>query len=216
MQKPLFRAGDYVVIILRHDATNGLMKTYNGKFLTRPELEDLGVICDGDDVSVHTSVVIINPEGLHLGNHVRIDPFCVLSATKSIRLHDRVHIAGHCTLMGGGGIEFEPYTGASHGSVVISAADDFTGRYLAGPMVAEDLRSVYKAPVIFRRYSMIGALAVVLPGVTLGEGSIVGAHSYARKSIPEWTIWFGVPAKQVAKRRKDLLKLLAVEHAQEA
>ena len=61
------------------------MKTYNGKFLTRPELEALGVICDGDDVSVHTSVVIINPEGLHLGNHVRIDPFCVLSATRSIR-----------------------------------------------------------------------------------------------------------------------------------
>ena len=187
------------------------MKTYNGKFLTRQELEALGVICDGDDVSVHTSVVIINPEGLRLGNHVRIDPFCVLSATKSIRLHDRVHIAGHCTLMGGGGIEFEPYTGASHGAIIISAADDFTGRYLAGPMVAEHLRSVHKAPVILKRYSMIGAAAVVLPGVTLGEGSIVGAHSYARKSIPEWTIWFGVPAKQVAKRRKDLLKLLALD-----
>ena len=39
------------------------MTTYNGKFLTRPELEALGVICDGDDVSVHTSAVIINPEG---------------------------------------------------------------------------------------------------------------------------------------------------------
>src|ERR1043166_228298 len=85
-------------ISLLQNALRGLMKTYNGKFLTRPELEALGVICDGDDVSVHKSVVIINPEGLHLGNHVRIDPFCVLSATKSIRLHDRVHIAGHCTL----------------------------------------------------------------------------------------------------------------------
>ena len=108
------------------------------------------------------------------------------------------------------------YTGASHGAVIISAADDFTGRYLAGPMVAEHLRSIHKAPVILKRYSMIGAAAVVLPGVTLGEGSIVGAHSYARKSIPEWTIWFGVPAKQVAKRRKDLLKLLAVEDPEKA
>lgn len=191
------------------------MKTYNGEFLNRQELEALGVICDGDDVSVHTSVVVINPEGLHLGNHVRIDPFCILSATKHIRLHDRVHIAGHCTLMGGGGIEFEPYTGASHGAIIISAADDFTGRYLAGPMVAENLRSIHRAPVTLRRYSMIGAAAVVLPGVTLGEGSIVGAHSYARKSIPEWTIWFGVPAKQVGKRRKDLLNLLASKGPQE-
>jgi acetyltransferase-like isoleucine patch superfamily enzyme len=190
------------------------VKTYNGEFLNRSRLEALGVICDGDDVLVHTSVVIINPGGLRLGNHVRIDPFCVLSATKSIRLHDRVHIAGHCTLMGGGGIEFEPYTGASHGAIIISAADDFTGRYLAGPMVADHLRSIHKAPVTLKRYSMIGAAAVVLPGVTLGEGSIVGAHSYARKSIPEWTIWFGVPAKQIGKRRKDFLKLLAAENPQ--
>jgi acetyltransferase-like isoleucine patch superfamily enzyme len=186
------------------------VKTYNGEFLTRPELEALGVTCGGDDVRVHVSVVIINPEGLVLGNHVRIDPFCVLSATKSIRLHDRVHIAGHCTLMGGGGIEFEEYTGASHGARLISAADDFTGRYLAGPMVPEHFRSIYRAPITLKRYSMIGAAAVILPGVTLGEGSIVGASSFVRKSIPEWTIWAGVPAKRIGTRKKDVLALEAL------
>lgn len=42
-------------IISLHNAIRGLRRTYNGKSLTAPELEALGVICDGDDVSVHTS-----------------------------------------------------------------------------------------------------------------------------------------------------------------
>jgi dTDP-4-amino-4,6-dideoxy-D-glucose acyltransferase len=86
------------------------MKTYNGEFLTRPELEALGVTCGGDDVRVHVSAVIINPEGLRIGNHVRVDPFCLVSATGKINLGDHIHIASHCSLIGGGGIELEDVT----------------------------------------------------------------------------------------------------------
>ena len=42
-------------IISPHNAIRSLWRTYNDKSLTAPELEALGVICDGDDVSVHTS-----------------------------------------------------------------------------------------------------------------------------------------------------------------
>ncbi|MGI8480957.1 MAG: acyltransferase [Chthoniobacterales bacterium] len=183
------------------------MRTYNGEFLTRPALEALGVTCTGDDVRVHVSVVIVNPPGLYLGDHVRVDPFCVLSATGNIKLHNYAHIAGHCTLMGAGGIEMEDYTNLSHGVRVFSATDDTIGRHIAGATIPAAFRSVRSAPVTFKRHSAVGAGAVILPGVTLGEGAIVGWNSMVRKSVPDWTLWLGVPAKRVGKRRKDLLEL---------
>lgn len=186
------------------------MKTYNGEFLTRPELEALGVSCGGDDVRVHVSAVIINPEDLLLGNHVRIDPFCVLSATGSIKLGTYVHIGSHCTLIGASGIEVADYAGISHGVGVFSAADDWSGQHLTGPTVPEAFRFVRAAPVKLNRHAGVGAGSVILPGVTLGEGSIVGASSLVRKSIPEWTIWAGVPAKRIGSRKKDLLALEAL------
>jgi acetyltransferase-like isoleucine patch superfamily enzyme len=50
--------------------------------------------------------------------------------------------------------------------------------------------------------------AVVLPGVTIGEGSMVGAGSLIRKDVTPWEIWFGNPAKRISRRRKDLLRLV--------
>ena len=116
------------------------MKTYHGEFLTRPELEALGVTCGGDDVRVHVSTVIINPEGLRIGNHVRVDPFCLVSATAKINLGDHIHIASHCSLIGGGGIELEDFSGVSHGARLFSAADDTVGSHMTGPTVPNEFR----------------------------------------------------------------------------
>ena len=99
------------------------------------------------------------------------------------------------------------YTGFSHGVRVFSAADDLSGRHLPGPTIPEKFRVVHTAPVRLMRHTAVGANSVILPGVTLGEASVVEANSYVRKSIPEWTIWFGVPAKRIGARRRDLLAL---------
>jgi len=181
------------------------VRTYNGDFLRRGQLEALGVTCAGDDVLVHVSVVIINPEGLRIGNHVRIDPFSVLSATGRIILADHIHIASHCTLIGGGGIEVEDYAGVSHGARIFSAADDVSGRHMTGPTVPDATRAVHQAPVKLSRHAVVGTGAIIFPGVTIGEGSIVGALSFVQEDIPPWAIWAGVPAKFIGPRRKDLL-----------
>ncbi len=53
------------------------------------------------------------------------------------------------------------------------------------------------AKVILKKNCKIGTHSVVMPGVTVGENSIVGAFSFVKDNIPDNVIAFGVPAKVV-------------------
>ena len=52
---------------------------------------------------------------------------------------------------------------------------------------------------------MLGANVVVHPNVTIGEGTIVGSQSLVTKSLPPWTICFGVPARAVRRRERETI-----------
>lgn len=53
--------------------------------------------------------------------------------------------------------------------------------------------------IVFKKNCKIGSHSVVMPGVTVGENSIVGAFSFVNEDIPSNVIAVGVPAK-VAKK----------------
>jgi acetyltransferase-like isoleucine patch superfamily enzyme len=180
--------------------------TINGEYVAVSELRERGVTCGGDDVRVHHSVVIVQPENLILANHTRIDPFCIISATGTIRIGQHVHISGHCSLLGEAGIEIEDFASISHGVKIFTAAD-IHGAHLVGPTVPDSYRKVLKAPVRVKRHAAITVGAVLMPGVTVGEGAVVGPMSFVRRNVPEWTVWVGVPARRIAIRPRNALEL---------
>ena len=53
------------------------------------------------------------------------------------------------------------------------------------------------APVVIKHDAFIGAGSIILPGVTIGANSIVGAGSVVTKNIPDNQIWGGNPAKYI-------------------
>lgn len=58
--------------------------------------------------------------------------------------------------------------------------------------------------VLIEDYAWVGARAVILPGVRIGKGAILGANSTATKSIPNYAVWAGSPAREVSKRSDKL------------
>ncbi len=64
--------------------------------------------------------------------------------------------------------------------------------------------AAFNKPVIIEDYAWIGARAMILPGVRVGEGAVLGAASTATKSIPNYSIFAGSPAKMVGERPKSL------------
>lgn len=55
---------------------------------------------------------------------------------------------------------------------------------------------------ILKRNCSLGSGTVIMPGITIGENSIVGANSFVNKNIPENEIWVGTPAKFLKKIKK--------------
>jgi acetyltransferase-like isoleucine patch superfamily enzyme len=53
--------------------------------------------------------------------------------------------------------------------------------------------------IILKKNCKIGSHSVVMPGVTIGENSIIGAFSFVTKDIPDNVVAFGVPAKIIKK-----------------
>jgi len=53
------------------------------------------------------------------------------------------------------------------------------------------------APVVLKKGCQIGMGSIIMPGVTVGEGAIVGAHSVVTRDIPAWTIAAGSPARVI-------------------
>lgn len=54
-----------------------------------------------------------------------------------------------------------------------------------------------KGPVIIGDNVWIGEKVIVLPGVTIGKNSIIGANAVVTKDIPEYSIAVGIPAKVI-------------------
>lgn len=177
-------------------------------FYSEEELQTLGLASCGVDVRISRKASIYNPGRISIGNHVRIDDFCVLSAGDGgIEIGDYIHVAVFCSLMGAGKISLHNFCGLSSRVAIYSSNDDYSGEHMTNPMVPSKYTRVAHVDVVIGRHAIVGAGTVILPGVSLDEGVAVGALSLVTKSCSAFGIYSGVPARRIGERKRDLLEL---------
>lgn len=177
-------------------------------YLSEQQLANMHFKRLGNNVRISDKASIYNPETIEIGDNSRIDDFCVISG--SVTIGRNVHIAVFCNVAGGEkGVVLDDFSGLAYGCQVFSQSDDYSGRSLTNPTIPDEYKFETKAAVRLERHVIIGACSIILPGVTIAEGSSVGAMSMVTKSTLAWSVYFGVPAKKVKERSKDLLKLEA-------
>jgi galactoside O-acetyltransferase len=177
------------------------------KFYQDEQLRDVGFRSLGENVAVHEDVVIHGVENILLGDNVRIDAFVTIIATGPVEIGSYVHIGSHSHLSGGGGICLGDFSAISQGVKIYSRSDDFSGKTLTNPTVPPEFAGVTGGKVTLGKHVIVGAGSIIMPGVTIGEGSSVGALSLVGGSLPPWGIYFGSPARKVGERSRDLLAL---------
>jgi acetyltransferase-like isoleucine patch superfamily enzyme len=87
---------------------------------------------------------------------------------------------------------------------------EHTGQPADRPIIATDLEI---KPVVVRRGADIGTSSVLLPGVTVGEGAIVGAGAVVTSDVPAYAIVAGVPARFLRWRDGHPANLEGATHA---
>jgi len=139
-----------------------------------------------------TRAVINELTGRQLDETTWIVPPFYTDFGQFIRFGKGVFVNNGCTFMDRGGITLEDgvYIGPNVNIITENHAED--------PQIR---KNVYTKPIYIKKNVWIGAAATILPGVTIGENSIIGAGAVVTKDIPENTIAGGVPAKIIRKIR---------------
>lgn len=173
-------------------------------FYSESELKQLGLKACGDNVLISRKASFYSPETISLGSNVRIDDFCILSG--QIEIGNFVHISAYSAIYARELVKLMDYSGISPRVSIFSASDDFGGDFLIGPMAPEETTRFISGPVLLERFVQIGASSVILPNLTIKEGSVVGAMSLVNKDLEAWGIYAGIPVKRMKDRKKGLLR----------
>ena len=174
-------------------------------FLSQNQIDNMGFKKVGKNVLISEKASIYNTDLIEIGDNSRIDDFCVVSG--SVKIGRFVHFAVFNNVAGGeAGITFEDFSGLAYGCHVFAQSDDYSGQSMTNPTVPDCFKNEQKAPILIGRHSIVGTGSVIVPGVTLGEGTSVSALSLVMKSTVPWSVYFGNPARMLQPRSRELLQ----------
>lgn len=174
--------------------------------LSREALEQVGLAAIGDHVLISDKVSFYGVERITIGNNVRIDDFCVISAGEGgIKIGNHVHIAVFCSLIGSGSITLADFSGLSSRVAIYSSNDDYSGEFMTNPTVPHEFTGVQHADVLIGRHAIVGSGSVILPGVVIEEGVAISALSLITKPCASFGVYSG--NRRIGERKRNLLEL---------
>lgn len=123
----------------------------------------------GRKVVVFGDFTVIHPENVRIGANCAINHDVLIVARRGIEIADGVVLSARAMLIDVG---LDPNTFAE-----------------------PDDRKYVEAPIRIGRGAWIGAGAIILPGVTVGERSVIGAGSVVTRDVPPLSVAVGNPAR---------------------
>lgn len=116
---------------------------------------------------------------LVFGKNVQINDYVHIVAMEKVTIGDDVLMASHVFI-----------SDNSHGSYKGDELD-------SDPRVPPIQREYRTSPVTIGKSSWIGEGVIIMPGVSIGEGCVIGAHSIVNRDIPNYTVAVGTPIRLI-------------------
>ena len=145
------------------------------------------------------SRLIANGEAasIEIGQYTTIYPYALLKTNGgSITIGEGSTVHDYSVLYGNGGITIEKDVHIAAHTILVAFEHDYSK--LGTIAFSLDMKGL---GIKIEKSVWIGANVVILDGVTIGEGSVVGAGAVVTESIPPFSIAVGVPAKVIKKRQ---------------
>ena len=151
---------------------------------------DFSVECDG---RVHVS----GTANIKLGRRCRLGMDVEMKTDEAghIRIGDDTRLNRGCTLTSYSQISIDDWTIIGE---FVSIRDANHGLKRGEPMRYQPHTC---EPILIGRDVWIGRGSCILPGITIGEGAVIGANSVVNKDVPAYAIAAGIPAKVIKMRQ---------------
>lgn len=163
----------------------------------------------GESVFIGQNVIFTNPREVHLGSRVRIDPNVLI--TTALKTGNNIQICANAVLGGGSKqtITLGDWAYIGYHSSLFCGSESYSGDF--GPVNAYwGSNKVYEGDIEFKDYAGVASNVIVMPGITLPEGTVIGAMSfvYSDKDLLPYSIFLGNPLKYHKPRNKEnIIKL---------
>jgi len=129
----------------------------------------------GRDLFMERAVIVKGADGLRMGDRVMVGSFSLLTCSGGLTIEDEVNISTGCRVLTG-----------NH-------------RVLPGVPIRDSGHDY--APVHLKKGCWLATNAIVVPGVTIGEGAVVTAGSLVVSNVPDYAYFGGVPARFMMYRK---------------
>jgi acetyltransferase-like isoleucine patch superfamily enzyme len=151
----------------------------------------------GQNVVFEPGVLVFHPENITIGSNVYIGHYTILKGyyRNQMILGNDVWIGQQCFLHSAGGLSIGEGVGIGPGVKIISSTHIDPGR--ERPIMSGEL---IFGSVKIERFSDIGTGSVLLPGITVHEGTQVGAGAVVTQSTPPYSVVAGSPARVIRMR----------------
>ena len=128
--------------------------------------------------------------GAEVGKNLYMERAVMLKGAEDLKIGDNVAIGAFSLINAAGGLIIEDNVNISTGCRVVCVNHKV-------PPVGVDARFApcWTAPIRLKKGCWLATNAIVLPGVTVGEGAVVIAGSLVTKDVPDWAYVAGMPAR---------------------
>ena len=134
--------------------------------------------------------------GARVGSSVHIYPAARVWAPWNLEIGDGCGIGDGVILYSQGRIRLGAYAVISQGAHLCAGTHDYEKPGF--PLVTR--------PITVGAHAWLAAECFVMPGVTIGDGAVIGARAVVTKDMPPWTVCAGHPCRPLKPRlRRDLL-----------
>lgn len=138
--------------------------------------------------------VVLRIFGARVGKGVHVYPGVKIWAPWNLELGDQCGIASGTILYSQGIIKIGRRVTVSQGAHLVAGTHDYT--HPGFPLITN--------PIIIGDYAWVAAEAFVHPGITIGEGCVIGARAVVTVDMPPWMVCAGHPCRPLKERIKKI------------
>ena len=155
----------------------------------------------GKDVVLYATCKIQRPQFAELDDFSRIMDFSFVDAGESFKLGKYSIITWHCVVEGMAKTFIGDRCFVGPGSKLLTSTYELNGWY-SSELLPDGAHKTRYGDIVIKDDAYIGANCTIMPGVTIGEGAVVGANALVNKDLDPWGIYVGVQCKKIGEREK--------------